>query len=51
MKLPSTELIVDGILEYFDGCTTVTTEGLRQYCSDVGYNFTTLNARLTKAGY
>ena len=51
MKLPSTELIVDGILEYFDGCSTITTDGLRQYCSDVGYNFTTINARLTKAGY
>ena len=51
MKLPSTELLVDGILEYFDGCTTITTDGLRQYCSDVGYTFTTINARLTKAGY
>ena len=51
MKLPSTELLVDGILEYFDGCTTVTTDGLRQYCSDAGYTFSTINARLTKAGY
>lgn len=51
MKLPSTELLVDGILEYFDGCTTITTDGLRQYCSDAGYTFSTINARLTKAGY
>ncbi len=43
----TTEEIVDSILEYYNGATEITTAGIRQWCNDVGYNFQTINNRLS----
>lgn len=42
-----TDEIVDSIIEYHGGAVEVTTAGVRQWCNDVGYNFQTINNRLS----
>ena len=43
--LPTNELLVQAIHEYMDS-DVFTTKQLKQYCSDVGYNYITINRRL-----
>ncbi len=42
----STEQLVDDIIAFYEGCTTITTNGLRVFCDDRGYNLATINNRL-----
>jgi hypothetical protein len=42
----TTEEIVNAIVLYYEGCTDVTTAGVKQWCEEVGYNFPTINNRL-----
>jgi hypothetical protein len=42
----STEEIVSAITLYYEGCTDVTTAGVKQWCDEVGYSFATINNRL-----
>ena len=43
-----TEQIVDAIIEFHNGATDVTTADVRQWCNEVGYNFQTINNRLSQ---
>ena len=42
----TTDQLVEGIVNYYEGCTEVTTAGLRAYCESAGLSFGTVNARL-----
>ena len=42
----TTDQIVSQIVKYYDGCTDVTTNGVRVWCDEVGLNFATVNRRL-----
>ena len=45
-SLPTTEKIVQSIVDFYDGATNVTTDGVRAWCLSEGYVFSTINARL-----
>lgn len=42
----TTETIVQGIINHFDGKTELVTSDIKEFCSAVGYSFPTINNRL-----
>ena len=42
----TTETIVQGIINHFDGKTELVTNDIKEFCSAVGYSFPTINNRL-----
>ena len=45
-RLPPTEVIINDIVDFYNGCTDITTAGLRAFCDDTDYKFVSINARL-----
>jgi hypothetical protein len=47
----TTDNIVQSITSYFEGQTEISTANLREWCNIHGYNYNTINNRLSKDGY